>query len=368
MMRQVWAWAAVLTLGACGGGVATGDGSMELDETSGGEAGECRLAETPVGTYRLPELPEEFDLLEPAHREAWDMAQAVLEREAPEAPTEPTVEAVQAYASGPFSTFVSEYNEAMAQAEARLNTLAEGPEGVRVVSSTLVGLMYYHLALEMLEAPVPTEVAENPETRALYLSAIREGVQPLVDTAADRAEYCVYAASQQPEALHRWRVYCFSMIGHTVVQEHRVVSLLRAADVEARSPEYITRRYGEPTPGARVAPGTPTVEGELAPDAVAAFINAHQRPLLACYQRGLADDEGLHGQVVLAFGVGADGATSDVQVTVSTIEVAVVTECIVSAVDAFTFPAPESGEARVFVALDLRVTSTTDEESAAESP
>lgn len=350
-------------LAACGNANPPPDDSIDGDATAGGEAA-CNLAETPIATYRLPELPEGFDLLEPTHREPWDQAMAVLQATAPAPPENADAAAIQEWAQGPFTEYIEQERTAMLSAEQALNGLSEQPEPVRVVASTLVGLMYMHMAGEISRTPIPSEVSEDAEGSAMYLSAIRAGVQPLLDVAADRAEYCVYAASTQPDALHRWRVYCYAMIGHTVVAEHRVSSLIREAEHMSHTPEYLERRWGTPTPGARVSPGLARVEGNLEAEQVTAFLEAHQRPLVACYQRGLAEDDDLHGQVVMSFEVQSSGAVQNVTTTVSTVGVEAVSTCLQGAVGDLTFPAPSEGAARVFVALDLRVIPVAAEDDA----
>ena len=353
---------AALTLIACGG-TTPSDDDADFAETAGGEAAACRLTETPIAAYRLPVLPTHYDLLEPSHREPWDLVQAVLEQSAPAAPSgdEATEEAIQSYANGPYTAFLGAHREALVNAETALNGLADENPDVRVVASTLVALMYYHMAVEMLAAPVPPSVSEDPALTSSYLAAIQHGVQPILDTATDRAEYCVYVASSVPE-LHRWRVYCYALIGHTVMQAHHVISMIREAEHESRTTEYLVRRWGAPRAGTSLGAHA-TVEGGLTGHAVSSYVHAHETPLLACYHRALDEDETLHGQVVLGFDIGADGAVSNVESTVSTLGRDDVSACLTRAVGEFSFPAPTEGAAtHASVAIDLRVIPVSSEE------
>jgi len=365
-MKRVFLGLAALALIGCGGGDTNTGDDFDGDETAGGELLEdqCRLAETPIATYRLPVLPDGFDLLEPHHREPFDLAQAVLGQSAPEPPENPTDEDIQQWAEGPYTEFLSQHREALLEAETALNALSTEDPDVRVVASTLVALMYYHLAVEMLRAPTPPSIQEDPALAGAYYDAIAHGVQPVLHNASDRAEYCVYT-SAQAEELHRWRVYCFSLIGHTVVQAHHVHSLVRELEAQANSTEYIVRRWGAPRPGTSL--GTHAhVEGGLTNTEVASFVHAHQTPLLACYHRALDERPNLHGQVVLSFDIGADGAVTDVQTTVSTVGDDVA-QCLSTAFGEFDFPDPhESDSARAQVAIDLRVIPVSNEEHADE--
>lgn len=362
MTRTIWGIAA-LALVACGGGTTAEEG-IDGDETAGGEEPACVLAQTPIAGYRLPLLPQAFDLLEETHRGPYDAAQAVLEQTRPELSGEATDESVQAYYDGPYTEFLTSHREALVQAETSLNELAAQSEAVRVVASTLVALMYYHLAAEMMSAPLPPRVTSDPQLTATYLSAIEHGVRPILDTVTDRAEYCVQVAATAPELDH-WRVYCFAMIGHAVMQTHRIHSLIHTAEEQAQATDYIVRRWGAPRPGTSLGAHA-QVEGALHDDDVAHYVVAHQTPILACYHRALDQNERLHGQIVVSFDIGADGATSNVTETVSTLGNAELSTCIRNVFDEFELPAPSEGTARAAVAIDLRVIPVPSEQAPPE--
>ncbi|MCB9595159.1 MAG: AgmX/PglI C-terminal domain-containing protein [Sandaracinaceae bacterium] len=351
-MKKAMLGVAALCLMACGGSGTTDDG-WDGEDTAGGEEPACRLSETPIAGYRLPVLPTGYDLLEPRHREPWDQAQAVLGQSAPELTGEPTDESVQAYFDGPYTQFLSAHREALVQAETSLNELSEDSADVRAVASTVVGLMYYHMAVEMLRAPVPPRVASDPVMTAHYLSAIEQGVQPILQTVTDRAEYCVHVAASVPE-LHRWQVYCFALVGHAVLQAHQVHSMLVEAEEQAQSPEYIVRRWGSPRAGTNLGAHA-QVQGNLNSDDVAHYVTSHQTPLLACYHRALDENEGLHGQLVLEFDIAADGTPGAITETVSTLGNAGLSNCVQTVFGGFHFPAPTEGTAHASVALDMRI-------------
>lgn len=348
---------AALALVACGD---TNEDGFDGEETAGGEA-ECRLSETPIAGYRLPVLPAGFDLLEERHRAPYEAAQAVLAQSAPPLEGEPTLEASQAYFEGPYRDFLVAHREALVAAETQLNQLADENEDVRVVASTIVGLMYYHMAAEMLTAPLPPQIAEDPALTAIYLAAIEHGVQPLLDTVTDRAEYCVQVAATVPE-LHSWRVYCFAMIGHAVVQAHRIHSLIHEAEEESQATDYIVRRWGAPRAGTSLGVHA-EADGAIHDDDVVHYVTSHQTPLLACYHRALDSNERLHGQLVVSFDIAADGATSAVTETVSTLGDADLSTCVRNVFTGFRFPPPPEGPGHSAVALDFRVLPIPTEEA-----
>ncbi|MCA9605092.1 MAG: AgmX/PglI C-terminal domain-containing protein [Myxococcales bacterium] len=359
MKRVLWGMAA-LGVVACGGGTTTEEG-FDGEETAGGEEPACVLAETPIADYRLPVLPAGYDLLEDRHRAPFEAAQEVLTQTAPEMSGEATDASVQAYYDGPYTEFLATHREALVAAETALNELSDETEDVRVVASTVVALMYYHLADEMMSGPLPPRVAADPALAATYLAAIEHGVAPLLDTVTDRAEYCVQVAATSAE-LDRWRIYCFAMIGHAVMQAHRIHSLIHAAEEESQATDYVVRRWGAPRAGTSLGAHA-QVEGALHDDEVAHYVVAHETPLLACYHRALEQNERLHGQIVVSFDIASDGATSNVAETVSTLGDADLSACIRNVVDGFTFPAPSEGTAHASVALDLRVIPVPNEEA-----
>lgn len=91
--------------------------------------------------------------------------------------------------------------------------------------------------------------------------------------------------------------------------------------------------------------GEAAAQGKAAAQDYIAFsrtVEEHMGEANGCYKAALAGDRSLEGRVVLAFNLDAEGSVEDVQAEDDTIGQAV-TECLIEAARAWSFPAPQVG-------------------------
>lgn len=102
----------------------------------------------------------------------------------------------------------------------------------------------------------------------------------------------------------------------------------------------------EPEKG-KIGAGGPSVTGKLPPEVIARTIRASIAQVSLCYERGVHKDPGLKGTVRIKFTIVADGKVTSAQDDGSQLASAEVIECVRSAVQKMTFPAPEGGPVTV---------------------
>jgi len=87
--------------------------------------------------------------------------------------------------------------------------------------------------------------------------------------------------------------------------------------------------------------------GHLEREAIRAVVTEHIGDIRECYNAGLQRDPALAGRVAIAFTIAPDGDTETVRSESSTLPSQEVVDCIVRAVDGWSFPAPTGGEVEV---------------------
>ena len=85
------------------------------------------------------------------------------------------------------------------------------------------------------------------------------------------------------------------------------------------------------------------VLGALDSEDISDAVNAEKHRIKLCYDAGLSLDPALSGRVEVKFVIGPDGLVSRAELFESTIESAVVEDCIVDAIADIEFPPPEGG-------------------------
>ncbi len=86
-----------------------------------------------------------------------------------------------------------------------------------------------------------------------------------------------------------------------------------------------------------------TVEGGLEKEVIARIIREHLGQIRYCYDRQLASDSGLHGKVKVNFSIDAEGMVDTQAVGESTMNSAMIDECILRRIATWKFPKPKGG-------------------------
>jgi len=85
------------------------------------------------------------------------------------------------------------------------------------------------------------------------------------------------------------------------------------------------------------------VRGSLSKEIIRRIIRRHINEVKYCYQRDLAQNPGLSGQVIVQFTVGATGQVVTSKIQSSTLHHSGVESCIAQAVRRWLFPRPKGG-------------------------
>jgi hypothetical protein len=85
-----------------------------------------------------------------------------------------------------------------------------------------------------------------------------------------------------------------------------------------------------------------TVKGPLDKDIIRRIVRSHINEIRFCYNRGLERDPRLGGVVTIDFTILADGKVRDGKLASTTLRDAAVPECIIQAIQRWTFPKPEN--------------------------
>ena len=203
--------AALLT--ACGSG--TTDDATELDPDTSGTSGgedvatvEIPLRVTTPVPVPQPAVPREE--MSEALQQLWTQVEETVGMRPPDGPTEATQEAVQAWADGPFSTWIQERRAAMSGALSTSEDVPEDPPHERAVASALMGYALEDFAADVRGSPVPSDIAHDPELLGIYVSSLREVLRPLAVEAVVSYAYCQrrLAGLGDESPWLPWRAYC----------------------------------------------------------------------------------------------------------------------------------------------------------------
>lgn len=108
---------------------------------------------------------------------------------------------------------------------------------------------------------------------------------------------------------------------------------------------------GPPTP--RNSRRNESNAGTLERDDVLRVIRENEREVEACYDRGLADDPSLAGDITVRFVVTPDGSVSSATIQSSTLDSGAVEACVRQAVGSWRFPAHSGDDVPVSFPFDF---------------
>ena len=162
-----------------------------------------------------------------------------------------TLASVNKWSQNEFKKWVEKKMEALAAAEKEYGKVAEVKvevQGVEVQSppwqiaaASRVGEMYRVFVDTFRDAPIPNEVKNNPELRDIYLGALDEQSQPLLEKAKGAFIFCLQTATNV-RWFNEWSRKCEDELNRLDPRRFPVAAELRGGATY----EYHT--YGEPGP------------------------------------------------------------------------------------------------------------------------
>jgi len=110
--------------------------------------------------------------------------------------------------------------------------------------------------------------------------------------------------------------------------------------VQVKSSNVVRARVTAP-------PAAVRVEGHLDRGEIQKVVNAHLFQVQGCYERQLAKNPSLSGKIAFRWVITPTGSVGSTRVAQSSIQSVEVASCIQSAIQGWTFPAPEGGSVTV---------------------
>ncbi len=161
-------------------------------------------------------------------QDLWTRTEEIVAGRPPEPPTEGTTEALSAWAEDPFMPWVDGRRTAIEEAESFVEAIGDDPVQ-RSVAAALFGYMYEDTAAGIRGAPVPEEIASDPELLEIYVQTLDEALHPFAQRALESYAYCATTLANLGESPWiTWASYCLER-----GQDVGTVFELGGADAEA---------------------------------------------------------------------------------------------------------------------------------------
>jgi hypothetical protein len=154
----------------------------------------------------------------------WDRAERAVEVRPPEPPPEGTRQSIEAWAAGPFVEWMRARRAAIAEAEDDVGFLPDAQPYERAVAAALFGYMYEDTAAGIRGAPVPEDIASDPELLTLYVQTLDEALLPYAQSGAEAYAACATTlAALGDQAWAEWGAYCVDR-GREVIEVFELVT------------------------------------------------------------------------------------------------------------------------------------------------
>jgi hypothetical protein len=204
----LWPVVAIALTSACGGSAPEPAEPVETaPETSGAESPEPVVLRTttPVPVPQPAVAREE--LAQPL-QDLWSQTEEIVAVRPPEPPTEGTTEALSAWASDPFMPWVDTRRTSIQEVEPFVEAIGDDPVE-RSVAAALFGYLYEDTAAGIRGAPVPEEIAGDPELLEIYVQTLDEALHPFAQRALESYAYCATTLAGLGETPWiSWASYC----------------------------------------------------------------------------------------------------------------------------------------------------------------
>ena len=198
----------------CGGSTESTVEGAGPEATTGGELEGTAAVEplvrrttTPIPVPQ-PVTPRE-ELSEPL-QQLWTRVEEAVEIRPPEPPSDATEEAIDAWAVGPFTEWFRARMAADASVADLVATLGDDTAEARVLAATLYAYMNEDLASGLRGAPIPADIAAEPELLAIYIHTLDTLLRPVALESAKAYAVCVgLVVEMGEESPHLpWGLYC----------------------------------------------------------------------------------------------------------------------------------------------------------------
>lgn len=152
----------------------------------------------------------------------WGRVEEAVAVQPPDPPELNTLEAIDAWAQGPFEHWLLVRQAATDRALQAALALRQRPLFERAIGTALFGYMYEDLASGIRGAPVPDSIAEDPGLLEIYSSALDRHLMPFAQLSARAYYSCLALFSKLGDvAWTEWAAYCDER-GAEVVETFRL--------------------------------------------------------------------------------------------------------------------------------------------------
>lgn len=206
--------AALMLTAACSSSEPTDTDVAEPVATTGGESTETLPPEEhPMRTTTPVPVPQPAvareELSEPLRR-TWTGIEEVVAIRPPDGPMEATEAAIDEWAAGPLSEWITTRREATRAVGEIASGVPEEPVYERAVGAALFGYALEEFAADIRSSPVPSQIAEDAELLTIYVGALDESLRPIVLESVTNYAVCqqrLASLGDESEWLP-WRAYC----------------------------------------------------------------------------------------------------------------------------------------------------------------
>jgi hypothetical protein len=155
----------------------------------------------------LPSLDVEEVRLSGQMRMARLLSAESLALSKPEAPTSSATAAITRWSDSELKRWVTEKHRRAEAARKELDGAAVNSHRERIMAGALVGLVYEDVARALLALPFPTELASEPEVRAIFEDVLRGQAAPYLVHARLAYQACA-ANALGLSAMAHWSEFC----------------------------------------------------------------------------------------------------------------------------------------------------------------
>ena len=142
-------------------------------------------------------------------QQLWERVETAGAVRPPEPPADASTESVNAWAEGPFATWLGERAQASSDVQSALEPLAEAPAHERGVAAGLYGYLQEDTVADVRGAPIPDSISSDPELLEIYDRSMLEALVPYARVAVQAYRFCDAAFGETGEpAWLEWAEYC----------------------------------------------------------------------------------------------------------------------------------------------------------------
>lgn len=186
----------LLLLAACGGRQAS------TQTSAGASTTVAAPIPVPIPAYPREQMSTELQLL-------WGRVEEAVAVQPPAPPELSTLEAIDAWAQGPFQDWLIVRQAATDRALQAAFALRARPLFERAIGTALFGYMYEDLASGIRGAPVPDSIAADPGLLEIYSAALDGHLVPFAELSARAYYSCLALFSKLGDvAWAEWVAYC----------------------------------------------------------------------------------------------------------------------------------------------------------------